>query len=82
MRRIMPVVCSSVKAGICCFSRFWSGIRCSDRARKGGLRGAPKLAGRFLTPNTILSGKFPWFAMVLVAVGECFALRKASFVYR
>ena len=38
--------------------------------------------GRLLTLKTFLLDKLPWFAMVLVAFGECFALRKASFVYR
>ena len=82
MRRIMPLVCSGVHTGICCFGRFGGGNRCWRRARTGGPRDAPKLVGRFLTPNNILLGKLPWFAMVLVTFGGCFALRNASCVYR
>ena len=78
MRRIMPLVCT----GMCCFGRFWSGNRCSGRARKGGPRGATKLAGRFITPNNIPLDKLPWFAMVLVAFGEYLALRNVFCVHR
>ena len=56
--------------------------RYSCRAPKGGLRGALITPGRLLPPKTFLLDKLPWFAMVLVTVGGCFAFRNASCVYR
>jgi len=49
---------------------------------KGGLQGALNTPGRFLPPKTFLLDELPWFPMVLVAVGGCFALRNTSCVYR
>jgi hypothetical protein len=47
----------------------------------GRLRGALKTPGWFLTPKNFLLDKLPWFPMVLVTVGGCFALHNASCVY-
>ena len=40
------------------------------------------IPGWFLTPDTFLLDKLPWFAMILVTLGECFALHNASCLYR
>ena len=37
--------------------------------------------GRFLPPKTFLLDELPWFPMVLVTVGGCFALHNISCVY-
>ena len=78
---IMLPVCTCGQAGICSFGRFWSKNHCSYRAPKGELRDALMTPGRFLTPYGIALDKLPWFAMVLLTFGECFALDNASCAY-